>query len=134
MFAADLGASCLVIYFDMKTNTNSIVILWSLFTVMAPYVLILVFIRKWGHSEDLREDMIAQLECHFGVGVLAGICLACILMDVLLGNRVHVVYTLAIMGVAFIWCKMTMLASATDGDSKPSSTHSSTTEQTMITV
>jgi hypothetical protein len=123
------------LYFAMK-STNAFVfsLLWSFFISAAP-VLILVFIRNWGHSVDLREDMITQLECHFGVGVLAGICLACILMDVLLGNRVHVVeYPLVTMVVAFIWCKMTMLASATDGDSKPSSTRRSTAEQTMMIV
>ncbi len=147
MFAADLGASFLVIYFEMKSNATVIVfsLLTSLFTVVAPLVLLLEFIRNLvtktfsavgGSSEFLREDMILQLECHFGMGSLAGICLACILMDVLLGNQVHVVeYPLVTMVVAFIWCKMTMLlASATDGDSKPSSTRSSTTEQTMITV
>jgi hypothetical protein len=135
MFAADLGASCLVIYFEMKSNATVIVfsLLTGLFTVVAPFVLILVFIRNWGHSEELREDMITQLECYFGVGVYAGICLAYILMDVLLGNRAHVVeYTFVSMVVAFIWYKVTM-ASATD--SKPSSTRSvSTAEQTMMIV
>jgi hypothetical protein len=144
MFAADLGASCLVIYFEMKSNATVIVfsLLTSLFTVVAPLVLLLEFIRNLvtktfsavgGSSEELREDMILQLQCHFGVGALAVICLACIVMDVLLCMRVHVVeYTFAIMAAfVFIWYKA-KTASATD--SKPSSTRSSTTEQTMITV
>jgi hypothetical protein len=135
LFAAVLGEPVLVIYFGVKSNTDYIIfiLLRSLFTVVAPFVLILVFIRNWGHSEELREDMITQLECYFGVGVYAGICLAYILMDVLLGNRAHVVeYTFVSMVVAFIWYKVTM-ASATD--SKPSSTRSvSTAEQTMMIV
>jgi uncharacterized membrane-anchored protein YitT (DUF2179 family) len=138
MVTADLlGANCLAVYFEMKSNTDFIVfsLLWNLFTLVAPLVLILVSIRNWGHSEALREDMITQLECHFGVGVYAGIYLAYILMDDLLGNPAHVVeYTFVSMVVAFIWYKVMMASSATD-TSKPSSTRSvSTAEQTTQTV
>jgi hypothetical protein len=124
------------IYCVMKSKSKTDVILfsllWSLFASATP-VLMLVFIRNLGCSEELLEDMILQLECHFGVGVLAGICLACTIMDVLLGTRTHVVaYPLVTMVVAFIWCKVTMMASATD--SKPSSTRRSTAEQTMMAV
>jgi hypothetical protein len=135
LFAAVLGEPVLVIYFGVKSNTDYIIfiLLRSLFTVVAPFVLILVFIRNWGHSEELREDMITQLECHFGVGVYAGICLAYILVDVILGNPAHVVeYTFVSMVVVFIWYKVMMASPATD-TSKPSSTRSvSTAEQTTV--
>jgi hypothetical protein len=131
MFATALGASFLVIYFEVKSNTTVIVfrLLTGLFTVVAPYFLLLEFLMitfsaVGGSSEELRDDMILQF--------LAGICLACILMDVLLGTRVHVVEdTFLIIAFVVIWYKV-KTASATD--SKPSSTRSSTTEQTMMTV
>jgi hypothetical protein len=142
-FSTALGVPVLIIYFEMKSNATVIVfsLLTSLFTVVAPLVLLLEFIRNLvtktfsavgGSSEDLREDMILQLECHFGMGSLAGICLAYILMDTLLGLRGHTVkYIFAIIASSFIWYEA-KTASATD--SKPSSTRSSTTEQTMVTV
>jgi hypothetical protein len=112
------------------------------YPVVAPLFLLLEFIRNLvtitfsavgGSSEELLDDMILQLQCHFGVGALAVICLACIVMDVLLCMRVHVVeYTFAIMAAfVFIWYKA-KTASATD--SKPSSTRRSTAEQTMMIV
>jgi hypothetical protein len=122
MSAAALGVNILVVYFEVKSTTNVIVfillwglfILWSLITVMAPYVLISEIIRNRGHSKELREDMILQFECHFRVGVLAGICLAWTIAEVLLGTRVHVEYTFAIMVFAVIWCKVTMAAEEED--------------------
>jgi hypothetical protein len=136
-FSTALGVPVLVTYFEVKSTTNVIVfiLLWNLFTAVAPFVLILVFIRNWGHSEALREDMITQLECYFGVGVYAGICLAFILVDVILGNPAHVVeytFTFVSMVVVFIWYKVMMASPATD-TSKPSSTRSvSTAEQTTV--
>jgi hypothetical protein len=105
------------------------------YPVVAPLFLLLEFIRNLvtitfsavgGSSEELLDDMILQLDRQFGVGVLAVSCLACILRDILLGTRLHVVeYTFVIMVFAVIWCK----ASATNGDSKPSSTRRSTAER-----
>jgi hypothetical protein len=137
-------ANSLVIYFEMKSNTNIIAfsLLWSLFTAMAAVGLNWEFIRYLetiaysavgGRSGELRENAVLQLECHFGVGVLAGLCLASwTIMDAFMGTRAHVECTSAIMMFAFIWYKVTM-ASATD-ISKPSSTRRSTAEQTMMTV
>jgi hypothetical protein len=97
----------------IKSNTSLVVFtfLLSLFTAIT-LVLILVFIRNLvaitysaagGHSDKLLKDMIFQLECHFGVGAVAGMCLVCGIMDVLLGTRVHVVgYLFAIVVFAFI--------------------------------
>jgi hypothetical protein len=135
----------LPIHLVMKSNTGVIVfsILWSLFTAVAPLVLIFEFIRNLvtvthsavggsGSSEELLEDMILQLQYQFGVGVSAGICLTFAIMDPILGTRVHAVgFTFAIMVFAFIWYKV-LMASATD--SKPSSSRRSTAEQTMMTV
>jgi hypothetical protein len=93
MVTADLqvGANCLVVYFEMKSNTDLIVfiLLWSLFTLVAPLVLILVLISSCnlgGRSElGLLEADTAFL-WYMG-GAAAGICLACTTMDVLLGTR-----------------------------------------------
>jgi hypothetical protein len=128
-FSTALGVPVLVTYFEVKSTTNVIVfiLLWNLFTAVAPFVFILVFIRNWGHSEALREDM--------RVGVYAGICLAYILVDVILGNPAHVVeytFTFVSMVAVFIWYKVMMASPATD-TSKPSSTRSvSTAEQTTV--
>jgi hypothetical protein len=92
-------------------------------------ILILVFIRNLvtitysvvgRRSEELLEDLILQLDFRFGVGALAGVCLAWTITDVILGNRVQVEYPLAMLVVAFFSCKKVMMASATD--SEPPST------------
>jgi hypothetical protein len=144
-FASLVGAHYVVIHFGMKSNTDIVgfillwrtdvivfSLLWSLFTVVAPLVLIWEFIRNLGRSKELLEDTVLRLECRFCVGAVAGICLAWTIMDVLMSTRVHVVgYPFAIIVFAFILYDGTM-ASATD--SKPSATRRSTAEQTMMTV
>jgi cation transport ATPase len=131
-FFTAISANCLAIYVVMKSNTNIIVfsLLWTLFTMVAPLILIWEFIRK---SEELLEHTVAKLQCLFGVGALAGTCLACTVMDVLLGTRAHFEYPLAIIVVACFWYKREVtMASATDR--KPSSTRRSTAEPTIMTV
>jgi hypothetical protein len=139
-----LGANCLAIWgndFVMKSNPDVILfsLLWSLFTSAMP-VFMLVLIRNLvkitcsaigSRSEELLEELILQLDCRFGVGTLAGFCVAWTITDVLLGMRAQVAYSLFIIAVAFAWYKMMMASSA---ESKPSSTHRSTVEQTMMTV
>jgi hypothetical protein len=134
-----LGANCLAMGngwvgggkdFVMKSTIDIVgfSFLWNLFT-LTTLVLILVFIRNLvtiaylaagGRSEELLDDMVWQLQCHFGVGTVAGVCLAWTIMDLILCS-------LAIMVVVLYWYKVTM-ASATH--SKPSSTRPSTAEQT----
>jgi hypothetical protein len=109
--AAYLGANCLVIYFEMKSNTNVIAFsrLWGLFTVLASVVLIWEFIRNLVAItcfEELRDDRIYQ-------------------------TRGHAVYAYTNMAFCFIWHEA-KTASATDGDSKRSSTRRSTAEQTTV--
>jgi hypothetical protein len=128
-------------YSVMKSNTDVIAFLCCLFTLIT-LILGCLFIRNLvtitysaigGRSEELLEDMVLQLQCRFGVGALAGVCLAGTLIEVLLGMRVQVECSLAIMVVAFIWYKKVTMASATDSK-PPSTTRRSTAEQTMMTV
>jgi hypothetical protein len=141
-----LGANCLALWgkdFVMNTKTDVFVfsLFWSLFTSGMP-VLILVFIRNLvtitysavgrRSNDELLEDLILQLECRFGVGALAGFCVAWTITDVLLGMRAQVGYSLVIIGVALVWYK---IVTASAAENKPSSTRRSTTaEQTMMTV
>jgi hypothetical protein len=103
-------------------------ILWILFT-LTTLILILVFIGNLvtiaysavgGRSKELLDDMIWELHCHFGVGTVAGVCLAWAITDLMLCS-------LAILVAVLCWYKVTM-ASVTK--SKPSSTRPSTAEQT----
>ena len=135
-----LGVDCMASHFVMKSNTDVIVVtlLCSLFTVLPPFILIWKFIpylvtitysAVGGSSKEPFEDTVLQLQCSSCVGVLTGICLVSIIMDV---PGVHVaVSPFAIMVYAFIWYKEAM-ASATD--SKPSSTRRSAAQRTMMTV
>jgi hypothetical protein len=119
-----LGAECLAVWgkhFTLKSETDIAVfsLLWSLFTSAMP-VLILVFIRNLvtipysagRGSEELLEDMILQLECRFGVGVLAGFCIAWTITDVLLGMRSQVAFCLVPVVAALFWYAFMMASAA----------------------
>jgi hypothetical protein len=116
--------------FVIKSNIDFVgfSILWNLFT-LATLILIFAFIGNLvtitysavgGRSKELLDDMIWELHCHFGVGTVAGVCLAWAFMDLSLCS-------LAIMVVVLIWYKVTIASVA---NSKPSSTRPSTAEQT----
>jgi hypothetical protein len=138
-----LGAECLAVwgkYFVLKSETDVAVfsLLWSLFTSAMP-VLILVFIRNLvtipysagRGSEELLEDMILQLECRFGVGVLAGFCIAWTVTDVLLGMRSQVAYCLVPVVGALFWYAFMMASAA---ESKRQRSRRSTTEPDVLTA
>jgi hypothetical protein len=141
-----LGAECLAIWgkdFVLKSHTDIAIfsLLWSLFTSAMP-VLILTLIRNLvtitysagTGSEKFLEDIILQLECRFGVGVLAGFCLAWTITDILLGIRVQVAYCLVAIVVAVCWYKFMVFMIASATDSKPSSSRRSMTEPNVMTV
>jgi hypothetical protein len=111
---AFIGANCLVIYFEMKSNTNVIVfsLLWSLLTVVAAVVLVWEFIRNLGRSEELLEDTVLHMECRFVVGAAAGICLALMFFWASWHALLSIPLGLYIV-VAYIWYKV-MTASVTD--------------------
>jgi hypothetical protein len=115
-----------------KTKTEIVVfsLLWSLCT-SGMAVAVLIFLRKLvsttysalsGHKsentdsgkiEDVIDEMIAQVECRFIVGSLVGVCVAWSITDYLLGMREQIVYSIATLIVALIWCKgMTYLFSS----------------------
>jgi hypothetical protein len=138
-----LGAECLAIWgkdFVLKSDTDIAVfsLLWSLFTSAMP-VLILGFIRNLvtitysagRGSEELLENIMLQLECRFGVGILGGFCLAWTITDILLGVRARFAYCLVAIVVALFWYKC-MMASATY--SKQSSSRISKAEPSVMTV
>jgi hypothetical protein len=117
--------------FVMKSTIDIVgfSLLWNLFT-LTTLVLILVFIRNLvtiaysaagGRSKEFLQDMIWQLQCHFGVGTVAGVCLAWAIMDLMLCS-------LAIMVLVLYWYKVTMASASTN--SKPSSNSPSRAEQT----
>jgi hypothetical protein len=143
MVTADLqvGANCLVVYFEMKSNTNVIVfgLLWSLFAVLASVLLIWEFIRNLVamtcSEQELRHDRIVwQLQCHFSWVAAASMGQAYTTMGILLGTQEgQAVYAYTNMAFCFIWYKA-MTASPATLDSKPSSTRISTAEQTMMIV
>jgi hypothetical protein len=139
-----LGASCLAMgngWVDVKSTINIVrfSLLSNLFT-LTTLVLMLLFIRHLavtiaysavggGRSKESLQDMIWQLQFHFGVGTVAGACLAWTVLDPL------TLCSLAIMvGVVLYWYKATMLASAATHHSKPSSTRPSTAKQTTMMI
>jgi hypothetical protein len=141
-----LGAECLAIWgkdFVLKSDTDIAVfsILWSLFTSAMP-VLILVIIRNLvtitysagSGSEELLEEIVLQLECRFGVGVLAGFCLAWTITDILLGMHAQFAYCLVAIVVALFWYKFMMFMMASATDKKPSSSRRSKSEPSVMTV
>jgi hypothetical protein len=107
-------------------------ILWvaNLFK-LTTLVLILVFIRNLvtiaysaavgGHSKELLQDMVWQLQCHFGAGAVAGACLAWTILGTIMDIMVPLILcSLAIMVVVLCWYKMTMAhaTGASTGDSQ----------------
>jgi hypothetical protein len=117
-----VGAHLLVITLsgeDLATNSKTKLVvfylLWSFFTA-AIAISSLRFLRNFvtitywtvaGRSKDLLEQMVL----HFCFSV--GICLAWTTTGAILGMRTQTGYTLAILVVALVWCKI--------ADSKPSS-------------
>jgi hypothetical protein len=96
--------------FVIKSNIDFVgfSILWILFT-LTTLILIFVFIGNLvtiaysavgGRSNELLDDMIWELQYHFGVGTVVGVCLAWAITDLMLCS-------LAIMVAVFCWYKVT---------------------------
>jgi multisubunit Na+/H+ antiporter MnhE subunit len=55
---------------------------------------------------QVMEDILHNLECKFVAGALVGVCLAWLVTDVVLGLTPQVVYSLATLGLALVWCNL----------------------------
>jgi hypothetical protein len=90
-------------------------IIWSVF-ISALTIIILFFLRnivsiaylsvlKKSHQE-MVEEMILQMECHFVIGALIGICMAWALSDALIGLKTYCGYSIVILGVTGTSCRV----------------------------
>jgi hypothetical protein len=89
------------------------------------FVTINYWIVGGGRSKDLLEEMVLYI--HFSVGI----GLAWTTTGAILGMRTQTGYTLAILVVALVSCKIVVMCFAIDEDSEPSSSRRSTAKQTM---
>jgi hypothetical protein len=139
-----LGASCLVMGNgsvgggkDLVIKSTIDIVGFSILTMLVPILLLIrnlavtiAYSAVGGRSKELLQDMIWQLQCDFGVGTVAGACLAWTIMGIM---DPLMLCSLAIMVVVLYWYKVTM-ASAGATHSKPLSTRPSTAEQTTMMI
>jgi hypothetical protein len=118
-----LGANFLVINIwgedILNKSRNDIVcfsLIWSFFT-SAMAILVLAFLRNivsiayvsvMQKSQAMVEEMVLHLECRFVVGALIGVCTAWTITDALMGMQAQIVYSMATLGVALMWCRIMM--------------------------
>jgi hypothetical protein len=115
---------------NSKTHTVVFSLLWKFFTA-AMVIDSLRFLRNLSaitssasaavgrRSTDLLKEMIL----HTRVGI--GVCLAYTTTDALLGMRAQTEFSLAILVIALVWCKIVVMCFPTDTDSEPSSSRRS---------
>jgi hypothetical protein len=121
-----------------KSKTNFVVfsLLWSFFFSAVMAIINLRFLNSMvtitysaagGRSKDVLEEMVWRMECLFG----AGFCIASTMTGVLWGMRTQTEFSLLMLVVALVWCKIVVMCFTTDADSKPESSRRSTAEETM---
>jgi hypothetical protein len=118
-----LGANFLVINIwgedILNKSRNDIVVfslVWSFFT-SAMAIIILAFLRNivsiaylsvMKKSQEMVEELVLHLECRFVVGALIGVCTAWTITDALMGMQAQIVYSMATLAIALIWCRIMM--------------------------
>ena len=118
-----LGANFLVIQIwgedILNKSRNDIVcfsLLWSFFT-SAMAIIILAFLRNivtiaylsvLKRSQGLVEELVLHLECRFVVGALVGVCTAWTITDALMGMQAQIIYSVATLCIALVWCRIMM--------------------------
>jgi hypothetical protein len=116
-----------------KTDTFVFFSLLCSFFFSAIFFVILGFLRNLvaitysaigGRSKELLKEIVSDMECGFVVGTLVGLSLFWTMAPVLFGMAAQIVYSLvALLVVAFFWCKIMMMYFATN--IKPSSSRRS---------
>jgi hypothetical protein len=121
-----------------KTNVAVFSLLWTFFTGAMAFaslgflrnLVMITYSAVGGRSEDLLEEMVLRMEYSFFVGG----CLACFTTGLLLREiRAQAGCFLVMLVVALFVYKMVVMCFAKDKDCEQSSSHRSTTEETMTT-
>jgi hypothetical protein len=83
---------------------------------------------------DADLAMMHQMESHFAVGALMGVCLAWTCTDLLLGLTAHVVQSVATLVVALAWCKVISYTGSLCSSTLPTTLHptTSTTDEGLV--
>jgi len=112
-----LGANYLVISLwgedVVHTSKREIVIfslLWSFFT-SSMAIVILAFLRNLLSASYYGKDfdsVVLHMECRFVVGALVGVCSAWAATDYVLGMSQQIIYSVATLAVALLWCRIMM--------------------------
>ena len=95
----------------MNTSKADIILfslLWSFFT-SSMAIVILAFLRNLieaSYTGDDFDNVILHLECRFVVGALIGVCSAWAATDYVLGMSQQIVYSVATLVVALLWCRV----------------------------
>lgn len=110
-----LGANYLVISIwgedVMNTSKREIILfslLWSFFT-SSMAIVILAFLRNLLSASFYGNDLdtvVLHMECRFVVGALVGVCSAWAATDYVLGMSQQIVYSVATLVVALLWCRV----------------------------
>lgn len=133
-----LGANFLVIALWEKdvlarsrTELILVSLLWSAFTSFMA-ILTLGFLRsvitivfratvppeqRGPLMDAVLEEVILHLECRFVIGALVGVCSAWTVMDVFLGMKIQVIFSLITLALSLLWCKVMMQCFTRDGKS-----------------
>ena len=64
--------------------------------------------KTFEDKEDFVATLIQNMEYHFAIGSLIGVCTSWTLTDIVIGMKAHVAHSLVTLFVALVWCRLVL--------------------------
>jgi uncharacterized membrane protein YfcA len=112
--------------FVTKSNKANVVVFSLLLSFFTAATAMITYWAAGGRSKDLLEEMVWHIRFNVGVG------LAWTTTGALLGMRAQSEFSLVLLAVALVWCKIVVMYFAIDN--KPSSSRRSLADEIMTAV